>query len=63
MIGFTILMDKLNSMIENKEIQSLEFKYDEENNVMDIYIVPVNTIEHVTVNIIVTPTGVEFKDN
>jgi len=59
---YTILTEKLNKMIENKEIQSFKFKYDEENNIMDIYIVPVKVVEHVTINLTVTPKGVEFKD-
>jgi hypothetical protein len=57
---YTLITEKLNKMIKNNEIQSFKFKYDEETNVMEIYITPVKILEHVTINLTLTPKSVEF---
>lgn len=59
---YKVLFEKANKMIENGEVQSIKFDYDEENGILNIFVVPVKVVEHVNINITVTPTGVEFTD-
>lgn len=60
--SFDSIFKKINNMTENKEIKSIKFNYDSENNILDIKIVPVKVVEHVTIDFIVTPTGVELNN-
>ena len=59
---YDILTEKVNKMIDNDEVRFIKFDYNEEENILDIIIVPVKSLEHVTVNINVTPLGMEFTD-
>ena len=60
---FEKIEESLNEMLNNHEIQSFRFNYDEKKSVLDITIVPVKAVEHVTLNFTVVPTGIEFRDN
>jgi len=39
----------------------LNFKWDEENDTLDIRTVPKQAIQHIKCNFTITPTGVEFE--
>ena len=57
---YKIFTEKLNKMIDNDEIESFKFKYDDKNNILNIYIVPKQVVQHLEVNFMVTPKGIDF---
>ena len=57
------IFEKINEAIKQGIYQDIKFEYDEENSVLNVYLRPVVAVEYITVNLTVTPTGIEFIDN
>ena len=52
--------EALKELKENGEIVHLDFKWDEENNTIDINVVPQQTVKYIKCNFIITPESVKF---
>jgi len=55
------IIQTLHELKESGELLDLKIHWDEENNVLDINTVPKHKVQYVQLDIIITPTGVEFK--
>lgn len=55
------VVQTLMALKESGEILYLKFHWDEENNTLDIHTVPRVAVQYIKCDIILTPTGVDFK--
>jgi len=55
------IVEIMKSLKESGEIQFVNYKWDEENNVFQINTVPKQAVEYIEVNFTITPTGTTFN--
>lgn len=55
------IIETMNSLKKSGEIQFVNYKWDEENNVFHINAVPKQSAKYIEVNFTVTPTGCTFN--
>ena len=51
----TYIINVIEDLKESGEIQSINYKWDEENNTFDVFIIPKQTIKHINVDFIILP--------
>ena len=57
------VFETMQELKENGEITHLEFKFDEENNTVDINVVPRQTLKYIECNFTITPEGAKFEES
>jgi len=58
----TYNFNSLEDLKKHNLIQDYKFKFDKENGILDIYVIPIKTVEHINVNFTITPDGAKFKE-
>lgn len=53
--------ESLEDLKKHNIIQDYRFKFDEENGILDIYVVPIMTAKYINVNFTLTPSGATFN--
>ena len=48
-------------MVKNKIIHDFKLVYDEEESVLDIYITPIKTVDHIDISFTITHKGTSFN--
>lgn len=56
------VFETLKELKENGEIAHLDFKFDEENNTVNINVVPKQTVKYIECNFAITPDSDELED-
>ena len=56
------VFETMQELKENGEIAHLEFKFDEENNTVNINVVPRQTLKYIECNFTITPEGAKFEE-
>jgi len=60
MKGIEIDLKKIEESL-GQEVQSIKAEYDEENNVLNLYVVPKKSLEFIDINFVISPTGTSFQ--
>lgn len=55
------VVEIMDSLKESGEIQFVNYKWDEENSIFNINVVPKKCVEYIKVDFVVTPTGTTFN--